>query len=92
MFMYGVNDEEVDGDEGYHQGGPDSFNGIGTTSPQLENEVCMPVFLSKMKQRRNCLRMIPDDNNDTVYCSSTRFRFLNNQRTGGLAVASNNLE
>ena len=39
MFMYGVNDEEVDGDEGYHQGGPGSFNGIGTTSPQLEDEV-----------------------------------------------------
>ena len=73
MFMYSVNGEEVDGDEGYHQGGPGSFNGIGTTSPQLEDEVCMPVFLSKMKQRRNSLGMIPDDNKYTFYCSSTRF-------------------
>ena len=51
--MYGVNDEEVDGDQGYHQGGPGSLNGIGTTSPQLEDEVCVAVFSLKIKQRRN---------------------------------------
>ena len=48
MMMY-VNDEEVDGDQGYHQGGPGTFNGIRITSPQLEDEVCVPVFSLKIK-------------------------------------------